>query len=69
MWPENWPVIQLFRQMATQWRVSASGPTGLDYQTLFAVMDRQGLTGDEWKQMFEDIRVCEASALDEMFAR
>ena len=67
LWPENWPVIQLFRQMATQWRIGMNGPTGLDYQTLFLLIDRQELSKEDAAQMFDDMRVCEAAALEALF--
>ena len=67
VWPENWPAIQLFRQMATQWRIGMNGPTGLDYQTLFLLIDRQELSKEDAAQMFDDMRVCEAAALEAMF--
>ncbi len=64
VWPENWQAFQIFGQMGTQWRVGFNGPTGLDYQTLFEILDRYSLDGDEWWQMFDDIRLCESKALD-----
>ena len=67
LWTENWPVISLFRKMATQWRIGMNGPTGLDYQTLFLLIDRQDLSKEEAEQMFDDIRTCEAAALEAMF--
>ena len=67
LWTENWPVISLFRKMATQWRIGMNGPTGLDYQTLFLLIDRHELSKEEAEQMFDDIRTCEAAALEAMF--
>ena len=66
IWPENWQTYNLFSQMQTQWKIGMSGPTGLDYQTLFALIDRYEIDGAEWWQMFEDIRCCEAEALKTM---
>lgn len=66
VWPENWPVVQLFDRLGTQWRVGLSGPTGLDYDTLFALIDRSGYTGAAWWQMFDDICVMERAALETM---
>ena len=67
LWTENWPVISLFRKMATQWRIGMNGPTGLDYQTLFLLIDRQELSKEDAAQMFDDMRVCEAAALESLF--
>lgn len=66
IWPENWPAFSLFLQLGTQWRVGVAGRTGLDYLPLFALMDRQGLTGDAWQETFDDIRALEEAALDAM---
>lgn len=67
VWPENWPVISMFRKMATQWRIGMNGPTGLDYPTLLLLIDRQESSKEAADQMFEDIRECEAAALEAMF--
>lgn len=64
MWPENWPAFELFMACKTQWRTGMSGATGLDYLPVFSLLDRRGFTGDEWGQVFEDIRVMEAAALN-----
>lgn len=39
---------------------------GLDYTPLFTLMDRQGLTGQDWQDRFDDIRTLEAAALSAM---
>lgn len=49
--------------MGTQWRVGFSGPTGLDYNVLFRLLDEAGLSGQQWREMFEDIQVLEVHAL------
>lgn len=66
MWPENWPAIDIFRAMTTQWRMSMGGPTGLDYGVLFRLLDNARLSGDEWDLMFADVRVMEAAAIEAM---
>lgn len=53
-------------QLRTQWRVGFNGATGLDYEVLFALLDRRGYAGDEWERMFEDIRLMEREALAAM---
>jgi hypothetical protein len=66
VWPENWPAVMVFRRMTTQWRVGMGGPTGLDYGVLFRLLDNERLSGDEWDQMFADVCVMEAAALEAM---
>lgn len=41
LWPENWPIWCLWRDIETQWRVGGMGSaTGLDYAGVWAVIDR-----------------------------
>jgi hypothetical protein len=66
VWPENWPAVQMFCSIGTQWRVGAGGPVGLDYNVLHRELDDLGLHGAERAEMKDDIRVLEAEALDAM---
>lgn len=68
VWPENWDAVRLFARVGTQWRTAFSGATGLDYGVLFRLMDEQGLRGDDWAQVFADVQVLEAQALETMRA-
>lgn len=54
--------------MQTQWRVGQRGATGFDYGVLYPLLDRLGLSGDDWEQMFDDIRLMESAALEAMTA-
>lgn len=49
--------------MLTQWRVSFSGPTGLDYAPVFRLIDNLNLTGPDWDAMLDDLQVMELEAL------
>ncbi len=66
VWPENWAAVEVFAQMGTQWRVGVGGPIGLDYTALRFVMGMHRLAPDERLGLFEDIRVMEHAALDQM---
>lgn len=66
IWPENWPVFDLFDRMATQWDSGLSGKTGMKYLVLFALMDRMSLSSTDYDAMFSDIRHMELAALNEM---
>lgn len=69
VWPENWRAWLLFCEMSGQWRVTPAGDRmGLDYTPLFARMDRMGLDGEAWDEMFADIRAIESAALDQIAA-
>jgi hypothetical protein len=63
VWPENWASWQLFVQMSGQWRVGFNGRYALDYTSLFMRMDRMGLSDAAWEELFADVRILEASAL------
>jgi ribosomal protein S18 acetylase RimI-like enzyme len=63
VWPDNWPAIQLFRDIGNQWRSGMGGPFALDYGVLFHRMDRMKLSEDDHEQMFYDIKVIEAAVL------
>jgi hypothetical protein len=66
-WPENADAVLVFRRMATQWRMSMAGPTGLDYAVLFRLLD--DAAGDDkemWYELLDDVSVMEGAALDAM---
>lgn len=66
VWPENWPVWALWLEVRNQWRVGMNGAYALDYTPLFMRMDKLGLSNADWNEMFADLRVVEATTLDEM---
>lgn len=63
---ENIPAFLLFSELATQWRMGYAGPTGLDYAVLPAVFDVYPIAPADRRAMFDDIRVMERAALNEM---
>jgi len=64
VWPENWNVVLVFLALMTQWRIGFAGVTGLDYSALVAVMEINEVPRADRRQMFADIRVMEAAALE-----
>ncbi len=50
--------------MQTQWRVGMSGPTGLDYNTLFTFMTLMQVDYERHVELLEDIRTMEIAALN-----
>jgi hypothetical protein len=67
VWPENWPAFQIFTELQTQWRVGLNGRTGLDYCAVFRVLDETpGLTPQQRRQHYDDIRVMELAALAQL---
>lgn len=63
VWPENWPAVQLFAAVQTQWRVHGftGRPLGLDYPAVEAAM--RMLRIKDRPATFERIRIMEAAAL------
>lgn len=59
----------VFDAMSSQWRVGPGGAIGLDYCALPVVMDLLGVSADERKQVFLDVRVMESEAISVMHKR
>ena len=58
---ENWPVVEMFLRVQTQWRTTMSGVIGLDYAAvrwLFKLYDVE-----EPRALLEDLQVMEAAAM------
>lgn len=64
VWPENWPVVELFARLGTQWNIGMSGPTGLRYEAIYPLLDRLLPADDDWQQAFSDLQAMERAALD-----
>lgn len=54
--------------MSGQWRTGFGGGFALDYTPLFMRMERMRLADDAWEELFADVRVLEAAALEHMKA-
>lgn len=52
--------------LQTQWRSGFSGPTGLDYNTLFTTMNLMSIDPQKQIELLGDIRVMESAALTEI---
>lgn len=62
--PENWPVVDLFMRVQTQWKFSGFGTmTGLDYNGVDVVMRRAGIQ-DPDGSIFTGLQVMEVAALN-----
>jgi hypothetical protein len=61
VWEENWPVVEMFMRVQTQWRTTMNGVLGLDYSALawlfmmYEVQDQRAL--------LEDLQIMEAAAM------
>lgn len=66
VWPDNWPAVELFVDLDTQWRRAgmAGERTGLDYTALPAVLGIRAIPKKKWPSLFDDLRVMEVAVLD-----
>lgn len=55
--------MNVFIAMGTQWRVGASGATGLDYAALPPVMRLTGVAPADRTDTFDALRILESEAL------
>ena len=61
VWEENWPAIEMFLRIQTQWRTSMNGLIGLDYkavQWLFMMYEVK-----DQRALLEDLQIMEAAAM------
>lgn len=66
VWPENWPAFCLFARMQTQWHIGMGGRSGLRYEALYPLLDRETKDAAEWQALFDDVRTMEYAALKQM---
>lgn len=66
VWPENWPALELFSALATQWRVGMSGATGLDYAAVAATLTMLQIDPDDHPERLREIQIMERAALETM---
>lgn len=66
VWPENWPAVDLFVRVGTQWRVGMGGASGLDYNVVWRMIDRLRLGAEQEDDLFEDIQHLEREAMKAM---
>ena len=66
VWPENWRVFVLFSRLQTQWSVGMSGATGLRYEAVYPLLDREAQGAEDWQQLFDDLQTLEGTALKQM---
>lgn len=64
--PDNEQAYLLFEALSTQWRVGAGGPTGLDYNIMYRMMDRMRLSDEDYQLVELDLQILESHALAEM---
>ena len=63
IWPDQVEVVNLFSSVLTQWRMGPTGPVGLDYAGVEAVMRMRMVPAKERGAMLDDLRIMERAAL------
>lgn len=66
VWVENWPSVQFFARLSTQWRHGMNGPTGLDYTAVLSMLRTLRLPRQQADDIFADVQVLERAALMQM---
>lgn len=68
VWPDNELPLKMFRTVGTRWRIPPLGgvPIGLEWVAIYPLMDRLGLSDDEWSQLHDAMMVMEREALETM---
>jgi hypothetical protein len=66
VWPENWPALQIFVRVKTQWACSFSGVLGLRYEAVYPLIDRATSDPQEWEHLMDGVQALESGALEEM---
>lgn len=66
VWPENWPILELFLALNTQWRFAGmeGQRVGLEYSAIPVVMDLHQVPAKRRRQWFGWIQMMERAALD-----
>ena len=64
VWPDNWASVQVFASLSTQWNVGPGGVVGLRYESMPVVRECFGIGADEWPEVFHNLRVMEAAAVE-----
>lgn len=59
--PENWPTIQMFLRVQTQWRTAMNGLVGLDYGAVEWLFRLYAV--DDPRTLLEGLQVMEAAAI------
>ena len=68
VWPDNERALGVFRLVGTRWRIPPRGgaPIGLEWPSIYPLMDRQGLDAAAWNDLHGDLMVMEGAALETM---
>jgi hypothetical protein len=68
VWPDTARSVLVFDDLGSQWVYAGAGgiPTGIVYASVEPVLRVRRVPAEDWPEVFDDIRVMEAAALQEM---
>lgn len=67
VWPDNVQAVLFFKALgAGSWNMGPNGPTGLRYEAFRETRLALGIRAADWPELFQDIRVMEGAALQEI---
>lgn len=66
VWPDNWPIKQVFDAMLSQWNVGMGGVVGLRYEALPLVLELHGIEGEMRWEVFDGLRAMERAGVEEI---
>lgn len=61
VWEENWPAVEMFLRVQTQWRTTMNGVLGLDYGAMAWLFKMYAV--EDPRALLEDLQVMEAAAM------
>lgn len=61
VWAENWPVVELFMRLQTQWVTTMGSIVGLHYPSVDFLFRIEGI--ENQREMLADLQVMEVAAL------
>lgn len=61
VWEDNWPALEMFLRLQTQWRSTMSGVIGLDYSAAQWLLKLYEV--EDQRAMLEDLQTMEVAAM------
>ena len=61
VWEENWPAVEMFLRVQTQWRTTMNGIMGLDYGAVAWLFKMYAV--EDPRALLEDLQIMEAAAM------
>ena len=68
VWPDNWSTFITYRRICDQWIVGPGGIVGLNLGAVYPLLDRSGLTGDDWMRTLDDIRAMADAVAEQLMS-